>query len=427
VRCSNQVKSNGGRPEPRPLGHPAGVLALLAVVAAAAGGCAARQAVPAALVDAAQVPGLPDVRTWADDTAPWFREDLTNSIRQEDAWYAAHPKLEWPATANVLTISGGGQHGAFGAGLLCGWSDAGTRPQFKLVTGISTGALISPWAFLGPDYDELLRRDYTKVSVKDIYKSSGLFAVLFGAPSLEKTKPLQKLVEESVTQEVLEAIAAEHAKGRRLLVLTTNLDAKRPVIWDMGRIASSGHPNALTLFRQVLVASASIPVAFNPQLIEVEAGGKSYQEMHVDGGTTTQVFLWGAGPSRQYARRELGAKYQKYLDRRDRLYVIRDGFLDAQYRPVPSHLLSVAGAAAATLLHSSLESDLVRLYIDAQRENADYNLAFIPDDFTLKPKSEFDEQYMDALFQMAYKRARAGYPWTKEPPLIKAGSLAGAE
>lgn len=400
-----------------------GRLAAIVVTAFAGGGCASRHAVPPSLTDAAHVPGMPEIRTWANDVGEWFREDLANSARQEEAWYAAHPELTMPGTVEFLTISGGGQHGAFGAGLLCGWTEAGNRPEFKMVTGISTGALIAPWAFLGPKYDHMLRSDYTEVSSRDIYSSrGGLFAVLSGASSMESTKPLQKLVAAGVTEDVLRAIAAEHARGRRLYVVTTNLDAQQPVIWDMGRIAASDSPSALALFRQVLVASASLPVAFNPQFITVEADGRTFDEMHVDGGTTMQVFLWGAGPSRALLQRELG---NAYLGRTARLYIIRNGYVGPEPRAVRPHMLSIAGAAAATLILSDLESDLRHLYNIAQRDDADYNLACIPRDFTLKPKSMFDEQYMDTLFQMAHQRALSGDHWDKEPPLIRAESSPG--
>ncbi len=392
------------------------VAVLLALLLGGAGGCAAshaRHPVPESLLEVAQVSGMPDVRTWGDALSPWFRASLEDSVRQEEAWYRAHPDLKMPDTVDVLAISGGGQHGAFGAGLLCGWTEAGTRPQFKLVTGISTGALISPWAFLGPEYDHVLRRDYTQVSTKDIYKSRGLIAVLFGASSLEVTTPLQHMVADSVDEDVLKAVAAEHAKGRRLLVGTTNLDAGRPVIWDMGAIASSGHPQALDLFRQVLVASASIPVGFNPQFVRVEAQGQHFDEMHVDGGGTAQVFLWGAGFSRAEARGDLG---KDYAGRRARLYVIRNGAVQATYRAVEAHVMKIALAAASTLLHADLESNLAHLYMIAQRDGAEFSLAYIPESFGLKPTSGFDTKYMDALFDLAFKEARAGYPWASQPP-----------
>lgn len=397
----------------------------LFVLLCALNGCTGqkRHPVPESLLSEAHPPGMPEVRTWADDTAQWYRQDLVNSVVQETAYYDSHPELKMPSTVDVLTISGGGQHGAFGAGLLCGWTEAGTRPQFKVVTGISTGALISPWAFLGSEYDHVLRNSYTKVSTKDIYKSRGVLAVLFGADSLDDTKPLMEMTSRLVDENLLKAVAAEYAKGRRLLIGTTNLDAERAMIWDMGKIASSGHPQALDLFRQVMVASASIPVGFNPQMIAVEADGKTYDEMHVDGGTTMQVFLWGAGFDREMARRELGAKF---LDRPARLYVIRNGVVSAEYQAVNQDVLSIAGAAVSTLIHADLENDLLRLYMIAQREHAEYNLAYIPDDFSVKPTSEFDTKYMDALFDMALKRASEGYHWEKQPPLLKAFESATA-
>ena len=190
-------------------------------------------------------------------------------------------------------ISGGGDWGAFGAGVLKGWGNVTgdlARPQFDVVTGVSTGALIAPFAFLGRAYDSQLAGLFTSYGADQIYESN-ILSGIFGGKALANSKPLAKLIETYVDASFLRRVAEERTKGRFLLVGTTNLDAQRPVYWDMGKIAQKGDNQALELFRHVLLASASIPGIFPPVLVQVEAGGQVYQEMHVDGGTTREVFF----------------------------------------------------------------------------------------------------------------------------------------
>ena len=263
-----------------------------------------RQPLPEHLLDQAQVADLPGIRAWGD-TSESLEQSAIESIRQEMA--ANHGKLE--PEANFLALSGGGGDGAFGAGILCGWTEAGTRPRFKLVTGISTGALIAPFAFLGPEYDAKLKEAYTTISDKDIYTVPSLLKLVLNLGRIEaaaSTEPLAELLERLIDENMLQAIAAEHNKGRRLLVGTTQLDAQRQVIWNMGAIAASGHPDAPKLFRQILRASASIPVAFNPVYIKVKAGGQEYDEMHVDGGVRAEVMLYEDALKLFTIRKELG-------------------------------------------------------------------------------------------------------------------------
>ena len=237
------------------------ILAGMAVLVLLSQGCAllqVRHPLPEYLLDQAQIENLPGIRAWGDVYSESLEQSAIESIRQEMA--ANHGKLE--PEANFLALSGGGGDGAFGAGILCGWTEAGTRPRFKLVTGISTGALIAPFAFLGPEYDAKLKEAYTTISDKDIYKVPGLLKLVLNLGRIEgvaSTEPLAGLLERIIDDNMMQAIAAEHNKGRRLLVGTTQLDAQRQVIWNMGAIAASRNPDALKLFRQVLRASASDP------------------------------------------------------------------------------------------------------------------------------------------------------------------------
>ncbi len=251
-------------------------LALLAALLAQ--GCATatrRQAVPSSLQTEATVVGFPyGIRYFPRDTArlELFREDFVESWAREKANLAARGHSGPLPPAAYLAISGGGDNGAFGAGLLAGWTKAGTRPEFKLVTGVSTGALISPFAFLGSAWDDQLKAMYTAVSMKDIAVQRSILSVIYG-DSMADTTPLWNLLKKSVTPEMLEAIAQEHEKGRILLVGTANLDARRPVIWNVTKIAASRRAGALDLVRKILLASAAIPGTFPPVMIDVEAGG----------------------------------------------------------------------------------------------------------------------------------------------------------
>ena len=373
-----------------------------------------RNPVPEALVNKASVPGLPNVRTWGDGVSESYRQSLLDSARQEKAYYQAHPNEKMPEAVDILCISGGGQSGAHSAGLLCGWTASGTRPQFRLVTGVSTGGLIAPLAFLGAKYDAMLKEGYTTATTKNIMDPRGWLRLL-RADSVANTEPLAKQIAKWITPDTLKEIAAEHAKGRRLLIATTNLDAQRSVIWDMGAIAASEHPDALELFHTVMRASASIPVAFSPVYLKVEADGKSYDEMQVDGGVAATMFLWGAGFSAAQSRREAGSEAPK---RPARLYVLRSGQVMAQYEAVKPRLGSIAAHAMDTMGRFQVLSDMTRLYERAQSEGMSFHLAYVPGDFTEQPANSFDPKFMNKLFTMAYEKAIKGYPWEKTPPIL---------
>jgi hypothetical protein len=236
------------------------------------------------------------------DIEPFVR-DVVEARKREDAFLASTGHTGEVPPLELLAVSGGGDNGAFGAGLLCGWTEAGNRPQFKAVTGISTGALIAPFAFLGSDYDHVLRTVYTSVKPTDIATRRNLLAAIAN-DGMADNSPLWELISKFVDQSFLDKIAEEHQHGRVLLIGTTDLDARQPVMWNMGIIASSKAPGALELFRGILLASAAIPGAFPPKMIRVDVDGKPYEEMHVDGGASTQVFLYP--PSMKYVAAALG-------------------------------------------------------------------------------------------------------------------------
>jgi Patatin-like phospholipase len=390
---------------------------ILTIFTMALQGCAtpARQpAVPMGLEDQAQVPGFADVRYrigFGKDMAAMAQEGL-ESYRREEAQLAASGRSGQLPPAVFLAISGGGDNGAFGAGLLCGWTAAGDRPVFKLVTGISTGALIAPFAFLGSAYDAQLKEFYTTISQKDILEKRSLLAGLFN-DAMADNYPLWRLIGKAVTQTMLDAIGAEYKKGRLLLVATVDLDARQGIIWNMTRIAASGHPKALELFRSILIASAAIPGAFPPVMLDVEAGGKQYQEMHVDGGTMAQVFLYP--PTISLKIKELEGKER--AERRERtLYIIRNSRLDPEWAQVDRRTLTIASRAIGSLIQTQGIGDLYRIYLTAQLDGLDYNLAYIPSSFNVPKKEDFDTAYMRQLFDVGYSMAAKGYPWQKAPP-----------
>ena len=377
-------------------------------------GCAGvtRNPLPAEFVETAQPTGIPNVRAWGGQFSPLFQADMVDSIRQAQR---LNPRgvMDKDGYVNVLAISGGGPDGAFGAGLLCGWTKSGTRPAFKLVTGISTGALIAPFAFLGADYDEVLKKFYTTVKTADIYTQRDFGDILAGTDGLADTTPLSKLLEQCMDEKALAAVAAEHKKGRRLYIGTTNLDAGKLTVWNMGAIAASGSPNALNLFRQVMRASASIPVAFSPVYIPVEAGGKTYDEMHADGGNATvQVFFYGFMLDLAAAMKEAGVTTPAPI----RIYVIRNGQIKSDWQAVKPRLLPIAGRAVSKLLFTQGIGDLYRIYTIASRDGIEFNLAAIPEDFKRTAKETFDPEEMGRLFEAGYGPASKGYDWQKVPP-----------
>jgi predicted acylesterase/phospholipase RssA len=341
--------------------------------------------------------------------------EARNSLRKELAWRAAHGETGPLPPAYFLAISGGGDDGAFTAGLLNGWTAHGDRVEFKAVTGISTGALIAPFAFLGPRYDDALRKIYTNVNQHDIFKRRNLLSGAMFEDAMSDTTPLYRLTSQYVDRALLDAIAAEYAKGRLLLIGTTDLDAMEPVVWNMTAIAASKDPNAPELFRKILVASAAIPGAFPPVMIDVTVDGVHYQEMHVDGGATAQVFLYPPRLNIEEEAAQLGV-----AERRRAAYVIRNARLDPDWDEVKRRTLPISGRAISSLMHTQGIGDLYRIFQTTRDDHVDFNLAYIPSTFKTPHTAQFDTSYMRSLYQTGYDMAAAGYPWQKTPPYYEA-------
>ncbi len=380
---------------------------LLIIANLALSSCAAlpiRNALPEQYVQEAQIEDMPFARFWGDEIPSDWKAQFTEIRKQSSAIESVTKER----TVNYLAISGGGANGAFGAGLLAGWTAAGNRPNFGIVTGVSTGALIAPFAFLGPEYDAHLKKFYTTTSTEDIITRRKILSILRGI-SITDSDPLRDTLTGIFDQQMLTAIAAEHARGRRLFIGTTNLDAGRQVIWNIGAIAASNHPHAAELVVDVLLASASIPGIFPPVYIEVAAGGEEYDEMHVDGGTSSQVFLFPAPLNAQEIDEKFGIKGTY------RLFLIRNARLTNEWQAVKPRVGRIATRSVSTMIRFQGMGDLYRLYLRAQRDGIDYNLAYIPENFTMKSKELFDPEYMSQLFDLGYRMGESGYPWQKGP------------
>lgn len=320
--------------------------------------------------------------------------------------HAADPncgKRQLPEDLNILALSGGGPDGAFGAGFLCGWTTA-ARPQFDMVTGISTGALIAPFAFLGPQYDSMLKEAYTTVTAKDVF-----VPFIMSGESFADAGPLKKEINRVITPQIVEAVGAEHKKGRRLYIGTTNLDSQKLVVWDMGRIASSGSGDAVELFRKILLASSSIPGLFAPVYFEVEADGAKYDEMHADGSLMTSVF--GYGPLF-----EVKCDRRKPPKKTNTLYIIYNGQPAAAARQVKRNLSSIIPRALLTLTKSHAWGDLCRLYTISEKNGIDFNYIGIPDNYIPLTDKSFDKEEMNRLFKLGFEMGRKPGQWRKIPP-----------
>jgi hypothetical protein len=312
--------------------------------------------------------------------------------------------------AEGLAISGGGDDGAFGAGLLLGWTAHGDRPTFKVVTGVSTGALSAPFAFLGPEYDAELKTVYTETSARKIFIPRGSLAAVF-ADAMGDTAPLRTMVTTLVDDRMVHRIGEEYEKGRLLLIMSTNLDTGEPCIWNVGAIAASGRPGARRLIIQILMASSAIPGAFPPVLIDLEVDGQHREEMHVDGGVFAQMFLYPPAINVSEAARIAGT-----ADRQRDAYIIRNGRLLAAEADVRRRTLPIATRAVSLMIATSGINDMIRIYSTTARDHVGYHLAYIDSDFAQPYKGPFDQTYMRSLFQYGFERGSAGVEWKNEPP-----------
>ncbi|WP_405235155.1 patatin-like phospholipase family protein [Lentisalinibacter orientalis] len=383
--------------------RPDRTLAVLVVLSVC--GCAAQperiNPLPPESVGLADIPGIPHARQWGDEPP----EEIEGWLQlPEDVLRERHGGV-MGREHDYLVISGGGGNGAFGAGLLAGWSANGSRPEFQIVSGISTGSLIAPFAFLGPAHDATLKEMYTRYSTEDLVEYRSVIGIVRGDAALS-TERLRELIARYVNDGVIDAIAAEGKRGRSLFVGTTNLDAGRPVVWDITRIAASPSPGARDLIHDIILASAAIPGAFPPVIVEVEAGGVRYDEMHVDGGVTSQLFLASTGIDWRDVHEKLGVQGDPDL------YVIRNSRIRPAPEAVQRRLIPVLGRTVSTLINSQGIGDIAKLYAMSAEHGFNFQLAYIPASFEGEPQETFDREYMGRLFEFGYELARADEAWT---------------
>jgi hypothetical protein len=350
-----------------------------------------------------------------DEPDSHLEKTIIESFRSEPkGWF--DPDKDGVREYAMLVLSGGGSAGAFGAGFLSGWSKSGTRPDFKIVTGVSTGSLQATFAYLGPDYDDQLTEVFTKYGTDDIYTKRGILAALLGDSAWDSA-PLKKLIDAYIDDKVLNAVAAKHAKGHRLFVGTSNMDTSELIIWDMGAIASSSRKDKLERYRKVLLASCSIPVLFPPVYFDVDIGGKKYYEMHLDGGAQSQLFLRGFMLDLEETLVEAGILAKTETS----LYIIRNGTADEEVTRhiVDASSVSIASATINGVFELSTESSLFRVYMLAARYNIDFNIAAIPDEmFPELDPVDFNLDIMRRVYDYAHDQAQKGYKWAKLPPCL---------
>ena len=366
-------------------------------------------ALPEALLETAFVPGFEKIRIWGDVYTQAFEESLIekNTAIRDAANAGINPSSLHKA--DFLALSGGGDKGAFAAGVLAGWSERGDRPNFEVVTGVSAGALAAPFAFLGQPHDTCLRDIYTEYGAGHLYRSRGIRG--FFSDALNDTSRLDAVIRSYVTEAFLDRIAEEHGKGRRLLVLTTNLDAQRQVIWALSAIAASGRPDRRDLFVTVLRASSALPGVFPPVKIDVVAGdGRTYDELHVDGGVTAElVFI---PPESQI----LHIEDMVFTARRERtLWVVQNGKLGPEYAAIDLKILPLALRAVQTMVKYQVIDNLLALALLTRNNQGKFFFNAIPPSFNPKPHSLFDRAYARELYEVG-RQVGLGGKWFASPP-----------
>ena len=390
---------------------------LIIILLLGASGCATlpRNPVPLDLLYEAEVVGAPGVRAWGGEYSQAFQDDFITSVKQEKEHYFTNSETGEKRYA-ALAISGGGSNGAFGAGFLYGWSSTQHRPVFKIVTGISTGALIAPFAFLGSEYDEVLKEVYTTISTNNIVDRLSIFSILAESESFTRTTPLKALIETYIDLTFLEQIAKAHDEGRRLYIGTTHMDAQRLVIWNMGLISQFGTPEALNLFQKVLLASASIPSAMPPVLINVAVRGQDYDEMHADGGTTTQVFFHGGTINLIEVGKETGIEMDEGAFAQ--LYILRNGQIAPQPRQISRNLQDISSRALDTMIKTAALNNMYRMYVFSQQEQSQFYYAGIPGDYVSEATEPFDRDEMERLFEIGRQLGASENAWIAGVPGI---------
>ena len=323
-------------------------------------------------------------------------------------------KLRTPR--NVLALSSGGLYGAYSSGFLAGWSETGTRPEFDVVTGVSTGALIAPLAFLGPEFDDRMQQLYTSIRAEDIFQIRAWVTIPF-KDAVASSAPLRKLIESQVTPELMERVAAEHRKGRRLYVGTTNLNTRRLVVWDMGAIACRPCPEGCHLFRDVLLASCSVPGMLPPVPFTVEVEGHTVTELHADGGVSSQIFV----PPLVF---EAAAGNATTPPSGGNLYAVVSGKLYPDATAVKQRVLPILGATTGTIMYAHCRAELMSLYGQAKLAGMKYHLTALQQDMVVNADTSmtFNQEEMTRLYAEGVRDGISGPNWRRDPRVILSGA-----
>ena len=297
---------------------------------------------------------------------------------------------------NVLSLSGGGQNGAFGAGFLVGWRESGRRPQFDAVGGVSTGALLATHAFLGTAADDaILEKMYTQITKDDIYKDRGLFSIVFGTDSLKDTAPLHAMLVKYVTTETLKRVAEAYDDNRVLFVGTTNIDYGQTWVWNMSLIAKAGD---VELYRKVLLAS--FPIVFPPVQID--------GHLFVDGAARSNLVVPGMFGSQ---------KPNPPLYGPGNLYLIDNGRVTEPPAALTRALGPIAATAIGVMMEQSMQTALTRSYFGTRLLGYSYKMVGIPDGVDIgNDVLAFDPTQMRAAFDAGRALAKKPDPWTSTPP-----------
>jgi hypothetical protein len=314
---------------------------------------------------------------------------------------------------DILTLTGGGSRGAFGTGFLIGWTDRGDIPNFDIVTGISTGAVMAPFIFLGGDELQKVEHFYTKMHTEDVFEDS--WFNFFGDGYIMNAKPLQKLFRKNFDKAFLDKIALEHKKGRRLYIGTTNIDTGQLIVWDMGAIASSSRSDKYERFSDIIYASTALPVYLPPQYMKVDVEGEEYYQMHVDGGIYSQVFMIGLLVN---WREVLNFKESANTDFDVTLYTVANRKYRQRdlYRPIEQAPFSIIEAYVLTEMDLLFDRSLYRLYSSCEKKGVKFKMAAIPEkmeEIIIKP-TEFDPEKMIKLFNIGYKLGMNGIKWKEK-------------
>jgi hypothetical protein len=328
------------------------------------------------------IPGFQGVRFWGDSIGA-FSEALP------------------PTKGPWLILSAGGSAGAYGAGVLVGMSEAGKRPDFTVVTGVSIGAVMAPYAFVGKEYDVELRDSFLNLTSAEVFEDAQR------SDSLVDTWPLRDLLKKRVTPQLLADIAAEHQKGRRLLVVTSDLDSERPVIWNMGAIAAQGGEKAARLFRDVLLAAAAIPGIFPPVYIDVQAGEKKFQEMHADGGIFGPFYAGPASWLTEPVSEPLPVS---------QFYVLVHSRLTPEFDLTGTEKVFILGRMISGAVKTGVQAEIALLSAATKRDGIGLNIATIDSSFSVPAQTAFDPKQMKAMFDLGFEQGKNGTAFRTQNP-----------